>query len=95
MAKSFKKANPLDNINNGIEDKFEPPKKTEKPKEKRSVGRPKIKSEETKTVNIAIPLSVLEQINIAKLKYGDNLTKYINEIIAKDLETNMETYQQI
>lgn len=58
-------------------------------------GRPKVKTEDCKTVNIAIPISRLEQMEIAKLKYGDNLTKYINEVIAKDLADNMDTYQQI
>lgn len=63
--------------------------------EKKKMGRPKIKTEETKTINIAVPVSKLEKINIAKMKYNDNLTRYINELIDKDLEENMETYEHI
>ena len=68
---------------------------------KKAVGRPpldpegKKKKEYTKTVNVAIPLDTLEKIQIAKVKYGDNLTKYINALIEKDLEANFESYQAI
>lgn len=69
--------------------------------QKKTVGRPpldpdgKKKKEYTKTVNIAIPLDTLEKIQIAKVKYSDNLTKYINALIEKDLEDNFETYKTI
>ena len=68
---------------------------------KKTVGRPpldpdgKKKKDYTKTVNIAIPLDTLEKIQIAKVKYGDNLTKYINALIEKDLEANFEAYKTI
>lgn len=92
MAKDFKKfmnSNPRE-----IEVPTEPTlKKSSEPK--RSVGRPKVKTEETKTINIAIPLSVLEKMDIAKAKYGDNLTKYVNTVIEKDLEANFESYKTI
>lgn len=99
MAKSFKHSNPfdnLDNINQTRNKSIETPVETvkdEKPKKK--VGRPKVKTEETKTVNIAIPLSVLKQIEIAKVAYNNNLTQYINNIIKNDLESNIDRYQQI
>lgn len=70
-------------------------------KEKRKPGRPVEdeskgnKRDYTKTVNIAIPLETLEKIKIAKVKYKDNLTLYINTLIEKDLEANFETYQTI
>lgn len=68
---------------------------------KKEVGRPtldptgKKKKDYCKTVNIAIPLDTLEKIQIAKVKYGDNLTKYINALIEKDLEANYESYKNI
>lgn len=55
----------------------------------------KKKTEYTKTINIAVELDVLEKIQIAKIKYGDNLTNYINTLIEKDLEANFETYKMI
>ena len=104
MAKSFKKSNPLDNIDNqapaepvaAVEHEA-PHSRPEEPKKKSKgkVGRPKTKTEDCKTINIAIPLSVLAKMEIAKSKYGDNLTKYVNEVVTKDLDANMETYQQI
>jgi hypothetical protein len=63
--------------------------------EPKKVGRPKVKTEECKTVNIAIPVSVLEKIEIAKAKYHDNMTEYINAVIAKDLESNLKDYKKI
>lgn len=72
-----------------------------KPVDKKSVGRPPLdpdgrkKKEYTKTINVAVPLDTLEKIQIAKVKYGDNLTKYINTLIEKDLEANYETYKTI
>lgn len=106
MAKSFKKSNPLEQLedNRPEPEQIETlvatvetirPTSAKSDKPKRKPGRPKVKTEDCKTVNIAIPISRLEQMEIAKLKYGDNLTKYINEVIAKDLTENMDTYQQI
>lgn len=83
---------------------IEPTAEVKAPEEaatKKSVGRPpldpdgKKKKDYTKTVNIAIPLDTLEKIQIAKVKYGDNLTKYINALIEKDLEANYENYKTI
>lgn len=69
----------------------EAPKTEAKPKKK--VGRPKTKTEECKTVNIAIPISLLEQVNVAKKIYNDNMTLYINKLIERDLEENSEKYK--
>ena len=63
--------------------------------EKKKVGRPKVKTEETKTINVAIPISMIEKINIAKCKYHDNLTEYINAVVRADLDVNMKEYQKI
>lgn len=62
---------------------------------KKKVGRPKVKTEECKTINVAIPLSILAKIDIAKVKYEGNLTKYVNAIIEKDLDANFDSYQQL
>ena len=71
------------------------PKQVEPDKEKKPVGRPKIKTEPTKTINIAVPVSVMEQVEIAKCKYHDNLTEYVNAVIKADLEKNMSNYQKL
>lgn len=62
---------------------------------KKKVGRPKVKTEECKTINIAIPLSILAKLDIAKVKYEGNLTKYVNAIIEKDLDNNYASYKQL
>lgn len=89
MAKSFKKSNPLDNIDN--ENRPETPAK----KSKGKVGRPKTKTEETKTINIAVPVSTLDRINEVKVCFGNNLTQYINKLIENDLASNYENYKHI
>lgn len=58
-------------------------------------GRPKVKTEGTKNINIAVPKSILRQVEIAKCKYNNNMTEYINAIIKADLEKNMEKYKQL
>ena len=69
------------------------PKK--EPKTKRKVGRPKTKTEETKTINIAVPVSVLEKLETVKVCYSNNLTQYINKLIEKDIEANYDNYKHI
>ena len=102
MAKSFNMES-LKRNTRAVKTEEDTVKKTE-PEQvapKKNVGRPpldpdgKKKKDYTKTVNIAIPLDTLEKIQIAKVKYGDNLTKYINALIEKDLETNFESYKTI
>lgn len=63
--------------------------------QKRKVGRPKVKTEDTKNVNVAIPISTLEKMEIAKECYSKNLTLYINTLIEKDLQENFSKYQAI
>lgn len=60
---------------------------------KKRAGRPKTKTEDCKTINIAVPVSLLEQMNVAKVMYKDNLTLYINKLIEKDLEANYQKYE--
>lgn len=62
---------------------------------KSKVGRPKIKTEKTKTINIAVPVSMLDKLNIAKICYNNNLTQYINKLIEKDIEANFNDYECI
>ena len=63
--------------------------------EKKRAGRTKTKTEETRNVNVAIPVSVLAKIYIAKQCYGNNLTQYINKVIERDLDANYEKYCNI
>ena len=68
---------------------------TEKPKTKKKTGRPKVKEGEYKTINIAIPVDTLKMMDVAKLKYGNNLTAYVNAVIKADLDANYGKYQQL
>ena len=63
------------------------------PKKKR--GRPKTKTDPERTINIAIPVEVLEKMDIAKVCYGNNLTAYVNAVIKADLQANFEKYSSI
>jgi len=76
------------------EEKTAPAAEPEEPKQKKK-GRPKIKTEKCKTINIAIPVSMLEKMEVAKLKYSNNLTAYVNAVIKSDLDTNYEQYLEI
>ncbi len=64
-------------------------------KEKKKIGRPKIKEGEYKTINISVPVSILEQMEVAKLKYGNNLTAYVNAVIKADLTANYDKYVEL
>ena len=64
-------------------------------KVKKKTGRPKVKEGEYKTINISVPVSMLEQMEVAKLKYGNNLTAYVNAVIKADLNSNYEKYLQL
>lgn len=88
MAKNFKQE-----PNFALTSNIKQNKEVDKPKSK--VGRPKIKTEETKTINIAIPVSTLEKLNIAKKCYGNNLTQYINKLIERDIQINYDKYKNI
>ena len=68
---------------------------TENPGRKKKPGRKKIKLEPQKSVCIDIPESVYADVEIAKKCYGDNLTRYINTLIKKDIEANFDTYKMI
>lgn len=101
-SEKFSRYNPLDNLSgkNITSSKEtmthnEEAKAAAEPKPKRKVGRPKIKTEPTKTINIAVPVSVLEKLDTVKVCYGNNLTQYINKLIEKDIEANYDNYKNI
>lgn len=66
-----------------------------KTKNGKYVGRKKVKTEPTRPINIAIPVSVLEKLDTVKVCYGNNLTQYINKLIEKDIEANYDNYKHI
>lgn len=68
---------------------------TEEPKAKKKTGRPKVKEGEYKTINISVPIPILEQMEVAKLKYRNNLTAYVNAVIKADLDANYEKYLKV
>ncbi len=72
-----------------------PAVKTEEPKAKKKTGRPKVKEGEYKTINISVPVPILEQMELAKLKYGNNLTAYVNAVIKADLDANYSKYVEL
>lgn len=59
------------------------------------VGRPREKTEYEKTINVSIPLSILEKMKVATSKYNGNMTKYVNAVIKKDLDAHYGEYEQI
>lgn len=61
--------------------------------EKRKVGRPKVKTEPTKTINVAIPITTLEKMKVIKICFNNNMTEYINKLIEKDINENYEKYK--
>lgn len=65
-----------------------------KKEKKATLGRPRTKTEDEKIINIAIPLSVYKKMNLAKLQYNNNLTLYINSLIERDLDENLEKYKE-
>lgn len=72
-----------------------------KPVEGKKRGRPTLddsgrkKKDYTKTINIAVPIDLLEKADVAKICYSNNLTEYLNKLIEKDIEANYERYKQI
>ena len=95
MAKSFKNTSPIEKLSGATPVETNKETKVEEPKEKRKVGRPKTKIEDTKTINIAVPVSVLEKLDTVKVCYGNNLTQYINKLIENDIEANFDKYKSI
>lgn len=58
-------------------------------------GRPKTKTEPDKQINIRIPCSVLQEWDKIKPIFGNNITLYINKLIANDLKKNKSEYLEL
>lgn len=61
----------------------------------RKLGRPKTRTEEMRTINVAIPMSVFKKLDVAKACYGNSITRYVNKAIERDLESNYSKYESI
>lgn len=62
-------------------------------KEKKKPGRPK--KGDVKKVSLSIPMELQEGIETAAgLLFNGNKTEYINSLIKKDLEVNLEKYEE-
>ena len=99
MSKSFKDS-PFDKFNNNIElgQKSEFKKdinNNESDRKPKKVGRPKVKQGEFKTINIAVPVEILNKLKNIKEVYRGNLTLYINKLIEKDLNENYDKYLDV
>ncbi len=65
-------------------------------KEKNKGGRPRKRTEPYKILNIGVPISVYEDVyQYALPLYDNNMTVYINTLIKKDLESNIDSYKQV
>ena len=59
-------------------------------------GRPKTRTEDVKIANIAIPQSVYNDMTeYAIILYNSNMTEYINTLIKRDLEQNIDNYKRV
>jgi predicted DNA-binding protein len=106
MGKGFAKNNPLEKLSGTTQvtipdEKSQAAETVRKTVEKRKPGRPPVdpsgrkKKDYTKTINIAVPIELLDKLNTVKICYGNNLTQYINKLIEKDIEANYEDYKHI
>ena len=61
--------------------------------------KPKKRKEENKRINIVIPVSIYDNSKILCIMYGKgNITKYINDLLAKNIEENkdaLEMYKEL
>lgn len=62
-------------------------------KPKRKPGRPKRKVGDYELINISVNVELLEKLNIAKAKFNDNLTAYVNYCLEQDLEAHFDEYK--
>ncbi len=109
MAKGFSKSNPLDKLS-GRSASQKTPLEISNPKQedtasgqiktqprKRKVGRPKTKDVKNtcKNINVAVPITLLDQWEEIKIVHGNNLTGYITKLIEKDMDANYRQYKDI
>jgi len=69
-------------------------KKDSKPvNEKR--GRPKKCAGECKMVSFKISAEMYKYMTVASFSYGNNVTKYLESLISKDIERNKDSYDAL
>lgn len=110
MTKGFTKNNPLDKLSGVSKNTQEQPSKKTEPEPqdaasgqkeaqptKRKVGRPKTKDVKRtcRNINVAVPITLLNQWEDIKIVHGSNLTGYITKLIEKDMNANYERYKDI
>ena len=61
--------------------------------ENKKVGRPS--RGEVKKITLAVPAEMLDDIETAATFFKGNKTAYINTLIKRDLEINLEKYKDI
>ena len=100
MSKSFKNINPLTNLS--VQESPEPVEATYSASHheiaaKKKPGRPVTKNikENYKTINVAMPIELLEKWKEVKRACGGNMTDYITKLVEKDMEANYEAYKEI
>lgn len=85
----------IQNTKKETSSEYKPQTKQEPKNKKRTTpGRPRTKTEDEKIINIAVPVSIYEKMNLAKLQYNNNLTLYINTLIEQDLTKNLDKYKK-
>ncbi len=75
--------------------KVDKPAETVTLQEKKTRGRHSKSEDGTTTISIRISNEMYEQLQTAKWRTEGNMTRYIEEIIRKDLEKNFERYKAI
>lgn len=91
MAKGNYTNKAAQNVQEFAKDKIETINK-EKNEEKSKGGRPSKGA--VKKITLAIPEELFESIEIASILFKGNRTAYINSLIKKDMEQNLEKYKE-
>lgn len=60
--------------------------------EEKKIGRPK--GAEVKKMQLSIPIDFYEGVELGAIFFKGNKTAYINSLIKKDLEQNLEKYKE-
>lgn len=89
---NFKDKNPLQNLSKSEPDNNKP---TTSPKKR--VGRPKTKDVKgtCRNINVAVPITLLDQWDEVKIVHGNNLTEYITKLIEKDMAAYYQHYKNL
>lgn len=92
MAKGNYTSKVAQNVNTFVETKKEEAAVNKPAAKESKVGRPS--KGEVKKITLAIPVELLEDIDVAAMFHKGNKTAYINNLIKKDLEENLEKYKE-